>query len=323
MQSLKQRNNARTNLGLGLEIGFRANGVSPKVVPDETELLLGIGGIPPDADLVLIPYWISRKLFEMNIGDVKAVAPGAMVATYTGVGPFWDGCDWVSYRPSSRSLHPDGLTARELGAFKAVDRFFVVTSRRGVCPAQQAEVGMGVFDELTPGTKSPFPMVVVDAMKAGWDEDQYEAALDDVATAIAAVPGTRVICLDANPLVARRIPGALSLPVHNRPWDQVIATLKSAWAYVVHNESFGYTVVESMACGTRVFCHPTAEMPACHSCLPSGALADILRADCRLSAPARDARALEIAQVWRQEHPALCDWPGACRRILDICKERP
>lgn len=319
MHSLKLRNNARTNLGLGLAKGFSETGVDHRLVPDTGELLLDTAAVPQDTEIVVIPYWISPQLWKQNIGQLRAERPSATIVAYTGSSPFWEGCPWVDYRPVNRSLEPRGLSsAQETDAFNAIDLYCVVFPRISTAPTKQETVGMGLFEDLVPGAKNSTPLVVIDQLKEGWDEPQYTPTCVQIDELAAKHSDWRFLVLGTNRINSRMAvrQNVTLVPVYYTPWSQLISWLKAAWAYVVFNESFGYTVVEAFACGTQVFQPSGCERPLCHEmCLPMTTLEEHVSAMSRSAT--REAEAMELSRLWREYHPQLISWPDASRRLLE------
>ncbi len=315
VDSLKRRNNARSNLAQGLVDGFSQLGVNCIKIQDATELKIDPLSIPEQTSLVIVPYWIGPKPFSMNLADIKRVRPQARVALYTGTSPFWEGCPWINYRPSSRTLHPDGLTLEQKLNFEAIDAFLVVWPRDHVQPLKQVQVGMGLFDELRPGTKSNEPVVVLDFMKHGWDEKQYSTSVKKLTEICAKMPSLKVVALGRNPMqgFSDRV---LTIPNEFTPWHQMVALWQTAWAFIAMNESFGYPVVENLACGTQVFCDPTCEMPSCHDVRDIADLEEYLHWLLEQPPGERDVQAQSNADQYRSSHPDFVSWQQTCQNIV-------
>lgn len=314
IDSLKRRNNARSNLAQGLVEGFAKLDIECVKIQDATEMLIDPLQIPEQTSLTIIPYWIGPKAFDMNLADIKRARPKTKIALYTGTSPFWDGCPWVNYRTSSRTLHPDGLTLEQKCNFEAVDRFFVVWPRDHVYPAKQIQIGMGLFDELTPVAKSPEPMVVLDFMKAGWDENQYAASVKKLTEIAVKMSNLKIVALGRNPM-----PGfsgrVIAVPNEFTPWKQMVGIWQTAWAFIAMNESFGYPIIENLACGTKVFCDPSCEMPSCHDVRNISELEEYLSWFSSLSQEERLIHTRDNSDQYRSKYPDFVSWEKTCEKI--------
>jgi hypothetical protein len=320
----KKKNNAVSILASGLCSGLTELDVEHRIVRYSREWLDGRRQLDPeeflDADVILLPYWISGGIWRINLAEVRRAAPSARIVCFTGTSPFWNG-SVPSYVPSTRGFDRTGMSAEEAANFDAVDLFAVVRRRPGVAPLIQRQVGMGLPPEVGVGMKSPHPIVVLDAMKPGWDEAAYADSLAEVRRALAAVPDLRVVALgitaDTASLAAEG--KTIVLPGEFMPFEDMARLWSSSWAFVCHNESFGYPVVENIASGTRVFASPLADVPEWHRPRVAAVsdLTDHLLRLSKLSSGERQVEATEMAFAYLREEPYLHSWRDAVEKILE------
>ena len=273
----KERNNSPTNLATGLVAGFTEAGIACKRIE-----IAGSRVIDPSSlqkcDALVVPYWIHRDLFNINLGDVRAqLGDQFTIITYTGVGPYWNGCPWVTHGPVRDDGHSTlvpGATATqaECDALEAVSCFAVVAHRdNDAIPDREVAVGMGIHAELSApngACKFDTPAIVLDFFKPDWDENVFAAAVAAIADARERVPELMVLVMGSD-----TCDRAVAVDQRAAHWgcmvsntftnfEVMVEVYRGAWGIVIHNESFGFTAHEAAACGSQVFCSAAAEVPS-------------------------------------------------------------
>ena len=317
----RRRNNAVANLVFGLSLGFAEIG-EPLAVrsfrwrlasgPLRIRRRLDPDSIPKGCRVLVVPYWITGQLWDINFAEIKRRRPEVRIGTLTGISPFAadEGCE---------GFHLDAGTTnrRREENFGAIDVFLAVKAQPEGAPATVKEVGMGRLPELRCGPKSPTPLVVLDALKRGWDEPQYLDAVRVLAALLRAIPGLKVLVLGANPLERDLLPrtGVVRLRARRISFARLARLWAQAWATVCHNESFGYSVIENGFSGTRVFTSRLAQLPAWHRPEPLEGLGEHLGRWRAMSGDGRQRAAQALAESYARGHPELCSWTEAARRI--------
>lgn len=322
---LKRRNNAVSNLALGAASGLSQIGWPVETIKYETESIEGWrrispSSIPAGTEWLIVPYWISDGLWDINLATVKRERPELKIATFTGTSPFWHGAATIDYHPGSKWLEPKGLSGDRLDNFKAVDVFLVVWPRPGVNPLNQFSVGMGTFPEVQAGPKAGAPTIVMDFMKEGWDEDVYAESASVVAAIATAQPDVRVHVLGANKIAAKMFDqrsGQYLFVTHQYvPFADMCSIWRQAWAFVALNESFGYCLPENWLSGTQVFASKKCEMPPCHDTIPLEMLSAHIDAWRAMGYDARCSEAKAIAAAYKGKNPQFCSWKGVAERMV-------
>lgn len=322
---LKKRNNAVSNLTIGISSGLGLLDVPVKVLKYAQESLEGWrridpASIPENTEWLLVPYWISDGLWSINLREIKESHPGIRIAVYSGTSPFWHGSPKVSYIPGSKWLDPHGLSSEEKSNFEAVDLFLVVWPRPGVRPRNLFPIGMGTFPEIGCSPKSKRPTVVLDFLKQGWDECAYEDAAHCVLDLVREVPEVQIQVLGQNHLARQMFPtpsrNFICVPHSYIPFVEMCAIWRSAWAFVCHNESFGYPLIENWSSGTPVFTSRESEMPECHDPRSLAALPAHIMTWMTLEHEERDAEACNVAESYKSVFPEFASWKKAAERAL-------
>jgi hypothetical protein len=328
----RRRDNAVANLLAGLGLGFAQIGQPLRVVRfDWTRQggghrklpRLDPRAVPKGCDGLLVPYWISDDLWDVNFAELRRRHPGLRIASLTGTWPTLPG----TFAPPPHDAA--AIAARRRENLAAVDLFLVVrapaapttpVTPTALAGARVVEVGMGRLAELARGPKASTPLVVLDFLKAGWDEAAYSEAAGHLAALAARLPDLRVVVLGANRLESEMLPrGAqfVRLRAASLPFLRLAGLWAQAWAAVCHNETFGYSLVESRFCGTPVFSSRLAEQPEWQRPAALADLAGHLAAWGALGSAPRQAAADALAARYELEHSRFTCWASAARRIAE------
>lgn len=252
------------HLGLGLHEGLDMIGESSELVVMDT-----IDTIDPTridaSDVVVLPSWIGRRAFEVNLEDIRsACGPSTTIVVYTGTSPYYSGCPWVDHDLFTGELNLGSEASEEVKSrLDAIDMFATVWSERPA--ADEVQVGMGHASDPnlvpTPGSSH---IVILDHLKVGWDEDAFTEAclgLKQVKHPMHLVVLGDVACKRAADL---GLDFSKGFPEHT-PFEAMCSLYQSASAMIIHNESFGYPIVEASCCGTQVLSSRSSDIPNCHS----------------------------------------------------------
>jgi len=322
---LKKRNNAVSNLVIGITTGLGQIPVPVNVIKYATESLDGWRridpkSIPEGTEWLLVPYWISDGLWSINFNEIKNARPNIRIAVYSGTSPFWHGNPKVNYVPGSKWINPHGLQGDALVNFEVIDLFLVVWPRPQVNPKNLFPIGMGSFPEIKPNPKAKRPTIVLDFLKEGWDEPSYEDAAQRLLELVDKVPEIQVQVLGQNDIARQIFPmpsqNFICVPHSYVPFGEMCGIWRTAWAFVCHNESFGYPLIESWCSGTPVFTSRKSEIPECHDPRPLTALDPHIMTWMTLSEEERNAEAKRVADSYKQIFPQFCSWEQAARRAV-------
>jgi hypothetical protein len=319
-----RRDNVVANLVHGLALGFARIGEPLTRLPlgwrrtaGNVRPRLDPRSIPAGCRVLLVPYWITGKLWDINFAEIRDRRPEVTIATYTGVSPFPQGCP----SPGASEgfyLQPGTADRRRRDNFAAIDVFLVVKAPPEGNPSAVKAIGMGRLPELSCGPKARAPFVILDFLKRGWDRAAYLDAACRLAVLMRELAELEVLILGANPLEKEILPRtgrAVRWRAERVPFDRLAHCWARSWATVCHNESFGYSVIENGFSGTRVYASPLAELPAWHRPEPMQALAGHLADWSAMSGEGRQRAAEALAGRYEREHPDLCSWTGVARRI--------
>ena len=329
MHSAKKRNNARSNLGLGLEKGFASiPDVEVIMAQDMYEMSLGTHRIPKDVSAIILPYWISEKIWENDIWKLRESFPNVPILVYTGTSPYWHGCNWVDFDPGTKELTPK-FSGNALKSFNAVDAYMVVRPRGRIKPSNQYAVGMGLFEEIKPPENKPAtPCVIVDFFKRGWDESQYRNSLITALESVKDIPKSTVAVLGNPPndlvgdILSEQKVRVFFGEHHN--WSMILGLIKGAWAMVSLNESFGYSIVESFGCGTQVFADTSCEIPAFHNLIePLEKLSTYMHQMYEISQheTGLNDMAKLVKDGWESSNQDLVSWNTCARNVMDVINQ--
>ena len=321
---LKKRNNAVSVLCSGLCLGMTKLGIEHQVVKYRQEFpdgrrIMAAEDIPDDTNILLVPYWISDKLWDINLRDVRQRFPNIKIICYSGTSPFWNGSK-PCYIPETRGLDASGLTQEQQQNAAAIDLFGVVRPRPGVNYLLQRCVGMGMAPEIQVGQKAPHPFVVLDAMKTGWDEETYGQAIPFLEKAMANFKNLKIAVLGTNKHIARLQPASnvRVLPGDFMAFEEVVKLWKMSWVFICHNESFGYPIVENTACGTRVLASPSAEIPEWHRGIVGSIreLESCLESWQGMTTEERQFSASKMRDDYIAAEPDLFSWPDTVEKLF-------
>lgn len=321
VNSLKRRNNAVSNLAVGLRFGFQSIDQDFYVIQYQSERVIDPSKITEDTDFVIIPHWIGREAFTINIGDIRRIRPHVKIGLYTGTSPFWDGCSWVSYNPSNRFLNCLEDDIRD--NFNAIDFYFVVSPKTGIRPFNQVDVGMGELPEIKCGPKIDKPTIILDYLKKDWDERTYRQSVVEINEIANSIKDLTVIILGINS-ESEKLSGNMRkfvIPHEYNTFDQMADMWAKSWAFVCHNESFGYCLVENMLSGTQVFTSHLSELPGVHVTPPSSVknivkMKDHLDKWTNMSSDQRQQESLKIRKDYADSRPQFCSWEETCTKII-------
>ena len=326
----RRRDNAVANLLASLGGGFAEIGEPLRVVRFDWPRQgaehrkvprLDPCSVPRGCDGLLVPYWVSDDLWDVNFAELRRRHPGLRIASLTGTWPT---------QPSTVAPPPyeaARVAARRRENRAAVDLFLVVRAPAtppapapldALADPRVVEVGMGRLAELACGPKAGAPLVVLDFLKEGWDEAPYREAARHLAALAARLPDLRVAVLGANRLEREMLPRNaqfVRLRAASLPFGRLARLWAQAWAAVCHNETFGYSLVESRFSGTPVFASGLAEQPEWQRPAALAGLAGHLAAWGALGSTARQAAADALAARYEVEHPRFACWASAARRI--------
>ena len=262
----KKRNNSPTNLAIGICSGFNEIGFNA------LRIELGPVGEVPLGELngvqnLVIPYWISKELFNLNLAEVKKAHPEIKIVTYTGTSPYWNGCPWVCLDDAGKLTPGSEATERTIGTLSAIDLFATVWSS-SFCQ-REVVVGMGQHSELAVTDKPGVPCVLLDFFKTGWDEAVFDECVRGLASwscgrddAIVLVLGRGTLAR-AQRTVGEEACGSWHLACENTytEYATLVSLYQQAWAVMIHNESFGFPVHEAHCCGAQTFASARSELP--------------------------------------------------------------
>lgn len=315
----KEDNCPPTTAAIGFVSGLVACGDEAVQVPSPT-----VDSLDPSAfdgfDIALVPYWVSRRVLSMDLAAV-AGRVGAVVV-YTGVAPFWEGCGYAEPDPFSNAVFSGPAATRTEERSLASVSMFATAWSRGNGPEVAVGCGHGegcVWDSepksLAPG------MTVFDFVKEGWDEEAAALAADGVALAQRAGCSVPVVALGVGASTALERSGAKSSRgfAENSPREHFLRLWSTASAVLVHNESFGYAIVEALASGCRVLAWEGSELPECHSRLVErwSGPEDLAEKILDLSTPEGEDAGRSRRSAWENDrcHAAFRSWDGAARRL--------
>lgn len=326
---LKKRNNAVSNLVIGITSGLGLMNADVAVIQYAQESLDGWRriapeSIPDNAEWLIIPYWISDGIWSINLHEIKQSHPNIRIAIYSGTSPFWHGSPKVNYIPGSKWLNPHGLTERECLNFESVDLFLTVWPRPGVRPKNLFPIGMGSFPEIKCTPKAQRPTVILDFLKEGWDEPSYQDAANHVMRLVEKIPEIQIQVLGQNKIAKEMFPmpstNFICVPHNYIPFVEMCGIWRSAWAFICHNESFGYPLIENWCAGTPVFSSTESEIPECHDPMPLTALENHIMTWMSLSQEERDTEAIRVSNDYKNTFPEFVSWKNSAERALYAMK---
>ena len=193
-------------------------------------------------DCIIIPFWISKLLFEINLKQIKDM--GIKVYSYTGISPY----QTPYFKIDFPNILQDQLKDHEWQNYLAIDKFFVVHKTF----PQEVEIGCGQTERYYSLDKKE--NILLDFCKKNWDEFIWEDFNSSW-------KGNNLIQLGEYPFRIKNSGIFTRDFVHFRRMCKLYSSTR---IFISMNESFGYPIIENKFAGNIVLVHEKAQLPSFH-----------------------------------------------------------